>query len=481
MGTPGTPQVLKRNVTAEDSESFISEVEDSDGPGAMRDDKLLCILCNKSMTTSAALRTHKVDSHDGPHLRISPLKCLWCLSHFLSRSGLSKHLNRCKGLDELSYPWKCPHCGHGCATVGEICSHSRTCKTWEQDSSGDSQALLSPRRTTARYSQEMFEPAEMRLSDGSKAFALLLTSGSKRLQGGSMAYVRSLKRQRQSETNDIELEVALKAHHYGSLVNPEDYKGADGDPVWHMPFRGNGKTLCRMLAGLMIQSKNAVLFGIKTEVYGRLPSEDAHRQDLALPAHASFSIVNSYHGNTNKVMIGTLGWNALITCCVILTSGKVVVGPDNPEFHPHEHSHIWIRKELGQDFHINLERQTRSKFNAESTFESYAAVERTFNLYTTIPVTLKSLWEYKIHGDWTGIKTAAFLFHKLYTERRLVKIDVDNCLLKSSSRKAPTCQILEIVCQIAEVMADVENVPVSDKVNKYLTMLAGKVQGRSLI
>ncbi|KAF9080280.1 hypothetical protein BGX27_005548, partial [Mortierella sp. AM989] len=303
------------------------------------------------------------------------------------------------GLDELSYPWKCPHCGDGCAAVGEICKHSRTCKTWEQDSSGDNQTLVEFEKelihvvkhaAAARCSQEMFEAAELRLEDGSKAFALLLTSGSKRLQSGSMAYVRSLKRQRPSEINDIELEVALNAHHYGSLVNTEDYEAADDDPLWHMPFRSNGATLSRRLAGLIIQSGNAVLFAIKTEIYGRLPSEDAHQQDLALPTRRSFSIVNTHHDNTNKVMIGTLGWNVLVTCCVILTNGKVVVGPDNSEFHPHEHSHIWIRKDGGQDFHNNHERQTRSKFNAESTFKSYAAVDRIFNFYKTIPVTLKT-------------------------------------------------------------------------------------------
>ncbi|KAF9116253.1 hypothetical protein BGX30_005994, partial [Mortierella sp. GBA39] len=297
--------------------------------------------------------------------------------------------------------------------------------TWEQDTSSDNQTLVefekelihvAKHAATARCSQEMFEPAELRLEDGSKAFALLLTSGSKRLQSGSVAYVRSLKRRRPSEIEDIELEVALKGHHYGGLVNTEDYKAAESDAIWHMPFRSN-------------------------------------------------------------VMIGTLGWNALITCCIILTSGMVIVGPDNPEFHPHEHSRIWIRKDSGHDFYNNLERQTRSKFNMESTFESYAAVDRIFNFYKTIPVTLKSLWEYKINREWSGIKTAAFVFHKLYSNYSLAKTDVNSCLVKSRDRKAAKCQILDIVGEMAEVMADVEIIPVSDQVNKYLTMLAGKVQG----
>ncbi|KAF8948744.1 hypothetical protein BGZ47_002717 [Haplosporangium gracile] len=143
-------------------------------------------------------------------------------------------------------------------------------------------------------------------------------------------------------------------------------------------------------------------------------------------------------------MIGTLGWNVLVTSCIILTSGKVIVDPDNSEFHPDEHSHIWIRRDSGQVFYNNLERQTHSKFNIESTFESYVAADRISNFYKTILVTLKSLWD---------------------------------CLVKSRGRKAATCQILDIVDQMADVMADVETIPVSDEVNKCLTELGGKVQG----
>lgn len=119
--------------------------------------------------------------------RIYHWRCLWCISHFLSFTGLSKYLIRCKGLNELSYIWKCPRCGHWCAAVGELCAHSRASKTWEQDTSSDNQTLVGFEKelihvvkhaATARCSQEMFEPAE-RLEDGSKAVALLLTSGSR--------------------------------------------------------------------------------------------------------------------------------------------------------------------------------------------------------------------------------------------------------------------------------------------------------------
>ncbi|KAF8948745.1 hypothetical protein BGZ47_002718 [Haplosporangium gracile] len=143
------------------------------------------------MATLGALRSRKLECHDDPNRRIYPLKRLWCLSHFLSRTGLSKHLIRCKGLNELSYPWKCPHCGHRCAAVGELCAHSRAYKIWEQDTNSDNETLVDffekelihvvKHAATARCSQEMFEPAELRVEDGSKAFTLLLASGSKKL------------------------------------------------------------------------------------------------------------------------------------------------------------------------------------------------------------------------------------------------------------------------------------------------------------
>ncbi|KAF9896541.1 hypothetical protein BX616_007254, partial [Lobosporangium transversale] len=191
-------------------------------------DKHVCLLCGKVMKSLGSLRKHKHESHDGSKNRIHPLKCSWCPSSFGSRPGLSKHLGRCTGLSELSYPLPCPHCGHECASVKQMCAHSCDCLSWKQDSDSEEQALvefekelvdITKHAATARCSQEIFEPAELRLEDGSRAFALLLTSGTKRLQSGSVAYVRPLKRRCESEVKDVELEVALKAHRYGGLVN----------------------------------------------------------------------------------------------------------------------------------------------------------------------------------------------------------------------------------------------------------------------
>ncbi|ORZ26415.1 hypothetical protein BCR41DRAFT_348255 [Lobosporangium transversale] len=243
-----------------------------------------------------------------------------------------------------------------------------------------------------------------------------------------------------------------------------------------MPFGSNGKSLARTLAGLLIQSGDAVLLALKVEVYGRLPSQDAQGQDVALPGRNPFSVVNSRHDNADKVMIGTLGWNALVTLAVILTNGKVVVGPHNPDFYPHRSSHVWVRKNGSEDSFNNLERQTRSKFHVQSTFETYAAACVEFNFYKTMPATLKTLWEYKINGVWSGVKAAAFVFYQLYTNHKLVKTEVERCVADAFAHNDRGCEILDAVNRMLAVMVDEEKVPVSKDVSKCLTEIAGRLQ-----
>lgn len=81
----------------------------------------------------------------------------------------------------------------------------------------------------------------------------------------------------------------------------------------------------------------------------------------------------------------------------------------------------------------NLKRRTRSKFDVSSTFEPNAAADTLFNYIKTVPVTSKTLWEHQIHSPWTDIKLAAFIFHNLYAERKLVKADVESSRRKTVS------------------------------------------------
>ncbi|KAG0218848.1 hypothetical protein BGW41_008380, partial [Actinomortierella wolfii] len=218
----------------------------------------------------------------------------------------------------------------------------------------------------------------------------------------------------------------LKRHNYGNLVSIDDYRLCDNDEeMWHMGFAGNGELLATSLQGLLLQSGNMVLLVDKVEVWGRTPSEDPHRLDVARPiGKKPFTVVNEWHDKAHKVMIGTVKWNALVTQAVILTNGTVVVGPNNNLFHPHLDSHVWVRKDKNINLFNLMERQVRSKFDVSSTFGNFAAVNPLMNDFRTLPVTMKTLYEFKAENAWSGLKVGAFIFHQLYNgQRKIIKAE----------------------------------------------------------
>ncbi|KAI8346091.1 hypothetical protein B0O80DRAFT_248289 [Mortierella sp. GBAus27b] len=447
-------------------------------------DKHVCLLCGKSYKSTKTLCNHRAACHDNS-TRIHPLQCTWCATSFESRIVLSNHLGKCSGLDDAVYPLSCPHCDESCSAVQDLRRHSQSCKAWKIDTSSEDKTMVdfeaelsnvSKHPGTPQRYREFAQPVELRLENGERAFALVL-GGPKRIQEDSVAFVRPLKRHCPQDIEDMDLKSALRRHPYGRLVRPEDYKVAEGsDDLWDVPFAGNGKMIARMMSGLLIQSGDAVLLAIKVELYGRRPSEDTHCQELAMPGRSPYVAVNSLHDNSNKVMVGTPGWNILVTLAVDLTTGKIVVGPHNPNFVPHRRSHIWLRTDGGQDRHNNLERQTCSKFDSNSTFEKYASVWPQFNYYRVLPVTLTSLWYFKSEAQWSGVKTAAFVFHRLYEKQELLKSDIVEAINKSRGPKNTPCEILKILDKLVREMDDGITAPVSPTVNELLTQLSGKIQ-----
>ncbi|KAF9148289.1 hypothetical protein BGX20_006374 [Mortierella sp. AD010] len=124
-----------------------------------------------------------------------------------------------------------------------------------------------------------------------------------------------------------------------------------------------------------------------------------------------------------------------------------------------------------------MERQVRSKFDVKSTFGNFAAVNPLLNDFRTLPVTLKTLYEFKADNAWSGLKVGAFVFRQLYNDQhKIIKAEVQSCMeeaLKQS--KVKPCKILDIVGRLLNVMEEEEGVPVSKEVNKYLTELAPKL------
>ncbi|KAF9433616.1 hypothetical protein BGZ76_009200 [Entomortierella beljakovae] len=124
-----------------------------------------------------------------------------------------------------------------------------------------------------------------------------------------------------------------------------------------------------------------------------------------------------------------------------------------------------------------MERQVRSKFDVKSTFGNFAAVNPLLNDFRTLPVTLKTHYEFKTDNTWSGLKVGAFVFHQLYNgEHKIIKAEVQSFMEEALKQcKGKPCKILEIVAQLLNVMAEEEGAPVSKEVNKHLTELAPKL------
>ncbi|KAF9559409.1 hypothetical protein EC968_006618 [Mortierella alpina] len=256
----------------------------------------------------------------------------------------------------------------------------------------------------ARFAKDLFDPVELRLEGGDKMYGLLLAGGAKRLGDGS-------------------------------------------------------QTAGRKLVGLLIQSGDAVLLCLKVEVYGRSKNEDPHALDLALPdGIKSFKVVNQLHESTSKVMIGTVQWSALVTIAVVVTNGKVVVGPHNTKFHPHAASHVWLRKDGDKDFFNNIERQTRSKFHKAISFECPPSISSSLHVASDIE-------------DALGVQGHFGMISKSDATGNLRKVKAEK------SRAEKDAGIMGNLNQLVEVMENEETAPVPERVNKQLMELAGRLQG----
>ncbi|KAF9983207.1 hypothetical protein BGZ75_005312 [Mortierella antarctica] len=248
-----------------------------------------------------------------------------------------------------------------------------------------------------------------------------------------------------------------------------------------MPFSEYSKILARELAGLLIQSGDAVLLCLKVKVYGRSKSEDPHALDLALPdGISSFKVVNQLHENTSKVMVGTVRWNALVTIAVVVTNGKVIVGPHNTEFQPHAASQVWLGKVVAGTFSTTWSAQRVQNLNHGKSFAALAAAHPRILRFSTLPVTLKTLWEFKASLAWSGIKVAWHVSHQLFTCGKILKSDVTGNLQKVKAEKGRAEKdsgIIGNLNQLVEAMDDEETRPVSEAVNKQLMELARRLQG----
>ncbi|KAF9323620.1 hypothetical protein BG006_001285 [Podila minutissima] len=333
-----------------------------------------------------------------------------------------------------------------------------------------------------QFAKDMLVPVEMTIVGGESLFGFVFATRANLLGEGRVALVSPFKRRLEETITDEDLKLALKTHKYGLLVNVEDYELLeDDDPFCYMPFSGRSELVARKLGGCLIQSGTDVILCLKVEVYGRSPDEDPHGvASLVCPDVRPFKVVNQMNEGASQLMIGTVRWNALVTMAVVLTSGKIVVGPNNTIFNPHAASHVWLKKGGGKDMYNYVERQTRSHFDEDITYRKHACVHPRFLKFNTMPVTLATLWAFKKAAKgWSGIKLAAFIFHKLYSESGVaLKSQVEEYLQEIRPKKGDDDDrgIHANLKRLVQAMGEEEKVPVSREVDKELKDLAGRVQ-----
>ncbi|KAF9897196.1 hypothetical protein BX616_006025 [Lobosporangium transversale] len=208
---------------------------------------------------------------------------------------------------------------------------------------------------------DMLEPFALKHEDGTKSMVLFTPISAKRTESSPIVEIERIKRPKvQAPTEFEDLEITLASNRHGKLIEMEDYRLLD--LAFYLQNYSDCKSnIAQNLAGALIQAGSQVILILKAEVYGREPSGDPHRINLVKPTLDVKKVSIIHHDNANKLIIGTLHWNALITSSIELTSGAIHVGADNLTANIASQVIIFGRKD--RELNPLIERQTRSKFH----------------------------------------------------------------------------------------------------------------------
>ncbi|KAF9980544.1 hypothetical protein BGZ65_004963 [Modicella reniformis] len=473
------------------------------GTQKITEEEFKCDICGKPYKNKKTLLSHLNDCHDNKKKRAHSLRCIHssCTYAFMSRQKYTEHISICTSGDSSSTTE-----GHDedvnedkdsdelevQEVVETDVDTSANIPKVGQDEDEEDQSRMFKRLqeqlvsvtgivNTAEFMLSFTEPIALTLKNGETENVLALPGGTKRLSQDGTVSFKPVKRRadKGSEIQDGELRSALAAHAFGGLVDESNYQLLDED-LCDRTFREDGKHIAKRLGGAIIQSGTSVLLALKVEVYGRTPSEDPHQQDVVFPALGTHVVESLLHDGATKILIGTQTWTALVTSAVILTSGAVVVGPNNTVFNPHPRSKVWILKDSRRN--PTIERQTRSEFDSAISLGSYAGVFVSFQAHKFLPVTLKTLWDYLVSKKWSGIKLVAYVFYQLHHNRRLEKIEIESKIEEVKSIKNKTQSDPKILKDVKDLVLAFEECdyvafPVPRNVSNCLRILAEHTTG----
>ncbi|KAG0001566.1 hypothetical protein BGZ79_004509 [Entomortierella chlamydospora] len=219
------------------------------------------------------------------------------------------------------------------------------CDNMSSDSEGDEVQLqnleekftiIMGHESTAKLLLDLTVPFGVKFQNGKILEVLALPGEAKKLMADPIVSVWPLKRQTASEA---ELRHVLWSRKFRDLVDRDlsQYEYLSDD-LCQRTFRKDGQEVAQKLAGALIQTETQVMLTLKVELNGRTQSEDPHSHGLAFPTWESYVVEATTYEDTRRILIGTATWSALVTSAIILTTGHVIVGPDNTTFQTSEKS-----------------------------------------------------------------------------------------------------------------------------------------------
>ncbi|KAF9358347.1 hypothetical protein BGX26_001936 [Mortierella sp. AD094] len=306
---------------------------------------------------------------------------------------------------------------------------------------------------TADFLLNITEPLGLKLQNGEMVQVLALPRDAKRFMVDTVVSVRSLRRQVTLDDTQAELRQALWAHTFGGLAKDDlsqyEYRS---DDLCQRTFHKDGRAIAQQLAGALIQTRTEVMLILKVEVYGRTNFEDSHSHDLAFPACEPYKVEATLHDDTRRILIGAATWSALVTSAVMLTTGQVIVGPNNTGFHPGKESVVWVHKDWSRNSVV--ERQLLSKYHIATTIEPFAGVFFLFGEARCLPVTIRTLWEHYVEKEWSGIRAIACIFHELYHKKGLSIINTKSVLRSIQDADIDDAHVIDGMKSLIRAMGD---------------------------